>query len=133
MKQATKKATETAEQTIESVNSVIGLSQKTASVALKSAVQTTQVAEGYVQGLYKVGYDTQIAGMEVAKGYWDGMTQIRQEWVKLFAETGEKAIASTSDLEFPFQKETLAFSKNLFESTQKVVENFTAPLRNTTK
>jgi len=133
MKQATKKATQTAEQTIEGVNSVIGLSQKTASVALKSAVQTTQVAEGYIQGLYKVGYDTQLAGMEVAKGYWDGMSQIRQEWIKLFAETGEKAIASTSDIELPFQKEVTEFGKNVFESTQKVVENFTAPFRNTAK
>lgn len=133
MTKTTKKATQAAEQTMEGVNSVIGLSQKTANVMLKSTVQTANVAENYVQGLYKVGYDTQIASMEVAKAYWDSMSQIRQDWIKLFAETGEKAITATSDIELPFQKEVTQFGKNVFAGTQKVVENFTAPLRNAAK
>lgn len=130
MTKQTKKAAQAAEQTMEGMNSVIGLSQKTASVALKSTVKTAEVAENYVQGLYKVGYDTQIAGMEVAKAYWDSMSEIRMDWLKLFAETGEKAITATSDIELPFQKEVTQFGKNMFDGAQKVVSNFTAPLKN---
>lgn len=133
MKQATKKATQAAEQTMEGVNSVIGLSQKTANVMLKSTVQTANVAENYVQGLYKVGYDTQIASMEVAKAYWDSMSQIRQDWLKLFSETGEKAITAASDIKLPFQKEVMDMGKNVFDGVQKMAENFTTPLRNAAK
>lgn len=111
------------------VGSVIALSQKTAGVMLKSTVQTAHVAENYVEGLYKVGYDTQIASMEVAKAYWDSMSKIRNEWLKLFAETGEKMIDSATEMELPFQKDVMHFGKNIFDNAQKVVENFTAPIK----
>jgi hypothetical protein len=127
MKQTTKK--ETTEQAVEGINTVIKLSQDTARVALDSAVQTEHVAETYLQGLYKLGYDTQLAGINVSKGYWDGLARIRKEWVKLFAETGEKLITASSDIELPFKDEAVKFGKKIYADTQKVVENFTAPLK----
>jgi hypothetical protein len=129
----TERKTKPTEHVAEGVNSFIGLSQKTASVMLKSTVQTVNVAENYVQGLYKVGYDTQIAGMEVAKAYWDSMSQIRQDWLRLFSETGEKAITATSDIELPFQKEVMDLGKNVFASVEKMAKNFTTPFRHAAK
>lgn len=117
------------EQVADGVGSVIALSQKTAGVMLKTTVQTAHVAENYVQGMYKVGYDTQIASLEVAKAYWDSMSKIRNEWLKLFAETGEKMVDSATDVELPFQKEVMHFGKNIVDNAQKVVENFTAPIK----
>lgn len=127
MKQATKKATE---HTVEGVNCAVALSQKTAGVVLKSTVETANVANNYVQDLMKVGFHTQEAGLNVAKAYFDSMAEIRKDWINLFAQTGEKVIAGTSDIELPFQKEVSEIGKNVVANAQNVFDNFTASLKN---
>ena len=115
------------------LNTVVELTQNTTGLMLKGAVQTTQVSEGFVQGLYKAGYDTNVEALKVAKNYWDASTQIRQDWVKLFAETGEKFIATASNMELPFQKEVTEMGKNVINNVEKTVENFTAQTKAATK
>lgn len=130
MKHATKKATHAAEQTMESANCALALTQKTAGVVLKSTVATANIANSYVHDLMKVGFDTQAAGMNVAKAYFDSMAEIRKDWINLFAQTGEKAIAATSDIELPFQKEVSEIGKNVVANAQNVFDNFTTSLKN---
>ena len=115
------------------LNTVVELTQNTTGLMLKGAVQTAQVSEGFVQGLYKAGYDTNVEALKVAKNYWDASTQIRQDWVKLFAETGEKFIATASNMELPFQKEVTEMGKNVINNVEKTVENFTAQTKAATK
>jgi hypothetical protein len=98
----TKKATN---QVQEGINNAVELSQKTANLMLKGAVQTAEVTEGYVQGMYKAGYDTNVDALKVAKNYWDAMTEIRKDWLQLFADNGEKAINTVANMEVPFQKQ----------------------------
>ena len=108
------------------LNTAVELTQNTTGLMLKGAVQTAQVTEGFVQGLYKAGYDTNAEALKVAKNYWDASTQIRQDWVKLFAETGEKFIASASNMELPFQKEVSDLGKNVISNVEKTVGTVTA-------
>ena len=105
----TKKATN---QIQEGINTAMELSQKSANTMLKGAVQTVEVTEHYVQGLYKVGYDTNVEALKVAKNYWDAMTELRHDWLKLFSETGEKAITAVGNIEVPFQKQATDFIGN---------------------
>jgi hypothetical protein len=120
MKNATKKATE---QVNENMNKVVDLTQKTAKATLDSTVATAKLAENSIEGLYKVGYDMNAAGLSVAKGYWDALSAIRNEWINLFAQTGEKAVDSIGNLknvELPFQKEMTDFSENVVAQGEKV-------------
>ena len=126
----TKKATNQIET---GLNTVVELTQNTTGLVLKGAVQTAQVSEGFVQGLYKAGYDTNVEALKVAKNYWDASTQIRQDWVKLFAETGENLIATASNMELPFQKQVSEMGKNVISNVEKTVENFTAQAKAATK
>ena len=126
----TKKATNQIEA---GLNTAVELSQNTVGLVFKGAVQTAQVSEGFVQGLYKAGYDTNVEALKVAKNYWDASTQIRQDWIKLFAETGEKLIATASNMELPFQKEVSEMGKNVINNVEKTVENFTAQTKAATK
>ena len=123
----TKKAMST-----EAIDTAMELTQKTANVTLKSAVQAAEATEGYVQGLYKVGYDANVDALKVAKGYWDATTQIRQDWIKLFASTGEAFINSAAKLELPLQKEVVEFSKNVLANVEKTVENATSQVKSAT-
>jgi hypothetical protein len=124
---------ETTEQVKEGLDNAIALTQKTASVTLKGAVQTAEVAEGYVQGMYKAGYDANVEALKVAKNYWDAVSEIRQQWIRLFAETGEKAITAAGDVELPFQKQVTEFGKNIYANVEKTVENLTAQAKSSTK
>lgn len=117
----------------ETFDNAMELTQKTANVTLKSAVQTAEVAEGYVQGMYKAAYDANVEGLKVAKGYWDASSQIRQDWIKLFAATGENFIKAASNMELPLQKEISDVAKNVISNVEKTVNNATAQAKSATK
>ena len=116
----------------EAIDTAIELTQKTANVTLKSAVQAAEATEGYVQGMYKAGYDANVDALKVAKGYWDATTQIRQDWLKLFASTGEAFINSAAKMELPLQKEVMDFGKSVLANVEKTVENMTAQAKSAT-
>ncbi len=117
----------------ETLDTALELTQKTANTTLKSAVQTVDVAEGYVQGMYKAAYDANFEGLKVAKGYWDASSQIRQDWVKLFSSTGESFINAAAKMELPFQKEVSDIARNVITNVEKSVENVTAQAKTATK
>jgi len=108
----------------ETLETAVELTQKTAQTTLKGAVQTAEMTEHYVQGLYKVGYDTNVEALKVAKNYWDAVAQIRQDWIKLFSDTGEYLIDATAKMELPLQKEITEFGKGIVSNVEKTVENF---------
>ncbi len=110
----------------EVIDTAVELTQKTAQTTLKGAVQTAELTEGYVQGMYKVGYDTNVEALKVAKNYWDAATEIRQDWLKLFAKTGENFINATANMELPLQKEVSEFGKGIINNVQETVENLSA-------
>ncbi len=110
----------------EVIDTAVELTQKTAQTTLKGAVQTAELTEGYVQGMYKVGYDTNVEALKVAKNYWDAATEIRQDWLKLFAQTGENFINATANMELPLQKEVSEFGKGIINNVQETVENLSA-------
>ena len=118
--------------TNETIETAVELTQKTANLTLKSAVQTAEVTESYVQGMYKAGYDANVDALKVAKGYWDATTQIRQDWIKLFASTGEAFINSAAKMELPLQKEAAEFGKSVLANVEKTVENLTANAKSAT-
>ena len=63
------------------------------------------------------------AGLKVAKGYWDALSTIRNEWINLFQQTGEKAVDSIGNLktmEVPFQKEMTELGENVMAQGEKV-------------
>ena len=117
----------------ETLDTALELTQKTANTTLKSAVQTVDVAEGYVQGMYKAAYDANFEGLKVAKGYWDASSQIRQDWVKLFSSTGESFINAAAKMELPFQKEVSDIARNVITNVEKSIENVTAQAKTATK
>ena len=117
----------------DTMDNVMNLTEKSANVALKGAVQTAEVTEGFVQGLYKAGYDTNVETLKVAKNYWDATSAIRQDWIKLFATTGENFIKAASNMELPFQKEVSEVAKNVANSVEKTVGNLTANAKTATK
>jgi hypothetical protein len=126
MKNATKKVTE---QASENVNTVIELTQKTADATLHTTVEVARLAENSLQGLYKVGYDLNASGLNVAKGYWDALSAVRNEWIALFEQTGQKAIDSVGTMEVPFQKEVTEMGKDVFAKAEKVVTDATAQVK----
>lgn len=117
----------------ETMDTAMELTQKTASLTLKGAVQTAEVAEGYVQGMYKAGYEANVEALKVAKGYWDAASQIRQDWLKLFAATGEGFIKAAANMELPLQKEVADIAKNVVSNVEQTVENLTKQAKTATK
>lgn len=118
--------------TNETIDTAIELTQKAANTTLKTAVQTAEATEGYVQGMYKAGYDANADALKIAKGYWDATSQIRQDWLKLFASTSEAFINSAAKMELPMQKEVMDFGKNILSNVEKTVENLTANAKSAT-
>ena len=116
----------------ETIETAMDLTQKTANLTLKTAVQAAEVTEGYVQGMYKAGYDANVDALKVAKGYWDATSQIRQDWLKLFASTGEAFINSAAKMELPLQKEVVELGRNILSNVEKTVENVTANAKTAT-
>lgn len=105
------------------LNKVVELTQDTAQATLNTSIEVVKLAENSIQGLYKVGYDLNASGLNVAKGYWDALSSIRNEWINLFAQTGEKAvgtIGTLSNLEVPFQKEVSEFGGSIMAQGEKV-------------
>ena len=105
------------------MNKVVELTQDTAKATLDTSVEVAKLAENSIQGLYKVGYDMNASGLKVAKGYWDALSAIRNEWINLFQQTGEKAVDSIgtlSNIEIPFQKEMTEMGGNIFAQGEKV-------------
>ncbi len=117
----------------EAIDTAMELTQKTADVTLKTAVQAVEATEGYVQGLYKAGYDANYDALKVAKGYWDATTEIRKDWVKLFASTGEAFINSAVKMELPLQKEVADMGKSVLSNVEKMIGNVTGPAKTATK
>src|SRR5215203_1053805 len=116
----------------ETIETAIELTQKTANVTLKSTVQAAEATEGYVQGMYKAGYDANTDALKVAKGYWDATSQIRQDWLKLFASTGEAFISSAAKMELPLQREVMDFGKSVLANVEKTVESVTTNVKSAT-
>lgn len=105
------------------MNKVVELTQDTAKATLDATVGTAKLAEDSIQGLYKVGYDMNASGLKVAKGYWDALSTIRNEWINLFQQTGEKAvdsIATVNSIEIPFQKEMTKMGADFYAQGEKV-------------
>jgi hypothetical protein len=117
----------------EVIDTAMELTQKTASLTLKGAVQTVEVTENYVQGMYVAGYNANVEALKVVKGYWDATSQIRQDWVQLFATTGENFIKAAGNMELPLQKEAFELGKNLYANVEKSVENFNKQAKAATK
>lgn len=117
----------------EAIDTAIELTQKTASVTLKGAVQAAEVTEGYVQGIYIAGYNANVEALKVAKTYWDAATEIRQDWLSLFAATGENFIKAAGNMELPLQKEAVEFGKNVYANVEKSFENLNKQAKAATK
>jgi hypothetical protein len=115
------------------INNVLEVAQDTAMMTLKTAVKTEQVVEDYVQGLYKVGYDANVAGLQVVKAYWDSLTQIRQDWVKQGADLAEAAVKAMPTNfvmpTLPMQKEAMDFGQDIMTRAQNAYNAFTAPVK----
>lgn len=107
----------------ETIDTAMELTQKTASLTLKSALQTAEVTEGYVQGMYTAGYNANVEALKVARNYWDATSQIRQDWINLFATAGEQFIKAAGNAELPFQKEVMELGKSVVANVEKSVEN----------
>jgi hypothetical protein len=117
----------------ETMDTAVELTQKSANLVLKGAVQSAEVAENYVQGMYKVGYDANVEALKTAKNYWDTASQIRQDWLKLFANVGENFINSAAKMELPMQKEVTDIAKNIIANVEESVENLTKQAKTATK
>jgi len=117
----------------EAIDTAMELTEKAAIVTLKSAVQAADVTEDYVQGMYKAGYEANVDALKVVKGYWDATSQIRQDWIKLFASTGEAFINSAAKMELPLQKEVADMGKSVLTNVEKMVGNVTGPAKAATK
>lgn len=107
--------------TNETIDKAVELTQTSAKATLKAGVQTAELTENYVQGLYKVGYDTNMDAMKIAKNYWDAATEIRQDWLKLFSETGENLIDATAKMEIPTVNDVTEFGKDVYKNVSKNV------------
>lgn len=117
----------------EVIDNAMELTQKTASLTLKSAVQAAEVTEGYVQGMYVTGYNANVEALKVAKNYWDATSQIRQDWLNLFATTGENFIKAAGNMELPLQKEAIELGKNVYANVEKSFENLNKQAKAATK
>ncbi|NJM53662.1 MAG: hypothetical protein HC846_09900, partial [Blastocatellia bacterium] len=75
-------------------------------------------------------------GLKVAKGYWDALSAIRNEWINLFQQTGERAVDSIgtlSNIEIPFQKEVTEMGNTVFAQGEKVLNMATEQVKSVAK
>lgn len=117
----------------ETIDKAVNITEKSATVALHTAVKSAEVAENYVQGIYKAGYDANYDALKVAKNYWDAATEIRQDWLKLFASTGESFIKAAANMELPLQKEINNVAKNVIGNVEETVQNLGKQAKAATK
>lgn len=111
--------------TNETMDKAVELTQTGAKATLDGAVQTAELAENYVQGLYKLGYDTNVEGLKIAKNYWDTAAKIRQDWIKLVASTGEQVIDAAGSFELPYQDKIASLGKDVMENVEKTFSGAT--------
>ncbi|MCO6512592.1 MAG: hypothetical protein J5I65_17550 [Aridibacter famidurans] len=109
----------------EVMEKAVELTQTGAKATLDGAVQTAELAENYVQGIYKLGYDTNVEGLKIAKNYWDTASKIRQDWIKLFANTGEQVIDAAGSFEVPYQDQIMDFGKDVMDNVSKTFSGVT--------
>lgn len=109
----------------EVMEKAVELTQTGAKATLNGAVQTAELAENYVQGIYKLGYDTNVEGLKIAKNYWDTASKIRQDWIKLFANTGEQVIDAAGSFEVPYQDQIMDFGKDVMDNVSKTFSGVT--------
>lgn len=119
--------------TTNTMNKAVELTQITAKATLKTGVKTAELTENYVQGVYKAGYDANSDALKVAKNYWDATTEIRQDWLKLFAKTGENVIDATAKMEIPTVSDVTDFGKGVYNNVEKTVGNLTAQAKSAVK
>lgn len=117
----------------ETIDKAVDLTKDAAEATLDVTVKTVEVTEDYIQGIYKVGYDTNMEVLKVAKSYWDTTSKIRQDWIKLFETTGKNLINATANIELPLQKEVMDIGKNVVDNVQDTVENLTAKAKTAAK
>ena len=117
----------------ETIDNAVNLTEKSATVALQTAVKTAEVTEGLVQGIYVAGYNANVDALKVAKNYWDATSEIRQDWINLFAKTGEKFIKAAANMELPLQKEINDVAKNVIGNVEQTVENLSKQAKAATK
>lgn len=117
----------------ETIDTAVNLTEKSANVALQTVVKSAEVTESYVQGIYKAGYDANVDALKVGKNYWDAASEIRQDWIKLFASTGEKFIKAAANMELPLQKEINDVAKNVIGNVEETVQNLGKQAKAATK
>jgi hypothetical protein len=117
----------------ETIDTAVNLTEKSANVALQTVVKSAEVTESYVQGIYKAGYDANVDALKVAKNYWDAASEIRQDWIKLFASTGERFIKAAANMELPLQKEISDVAKNVVGNVEETVQNLGKQAKAATK
>lgn len=100
---------------------------------MKSAVQTAEATNGYLEGMYAAGYDANVEVLKVAKNYWDATSQIRHDWIQLFSTTGEKFIKAAGNMELPLQKEVVELGRNFYANVEDSVENMNKQAKAATK
>ena len=108
--------------TTEKMDKAVELAQDGAKATLDAGVKSAEVAEDFTQDVYKAGYDANVEALKVAKNYWDTPTKIRQDWLKLFAQTSENLIDATAKMELPLQKEMSEMAKGVINNIEKTVE-----------
>ncbi len=117
----------------EAIDTAVNLTEKSANVALQTVVKSAEVTEEFVQGVYVAGYNANVDALKVAKNYWDAASEIRQDWIKLFASTGEKFIKSAANMELPLQKEINKVAKNVISNVEETVQNIGKQAKAATK
>ncbi len=117
----------------EAIDTAVNLTEKSANVALQTVVKSAEVTEEFVQGVYVAGYNANVDALKVAKNYWDAASEIRQDWIKLFASTGEKFIKSAANMELPLQKEINEVAKNVISNVEETVQNIGKQAKAATK
>ena len=109
------------------------LTKETAIVTLHSAKGAADMAENYVQAIYKAGYDANQEGLRVAKKYWDATSEIRQDWTKLAASTGEAAIESVAAMKIPSMSDAGNYAQDMFDGVTGMFESVTSRVKATVK
>lgn len=117
----------------DTIDNAVNLTEKSATVALQTAVKSAEITESFVQGVYVAGYNANVDALKVAKNYWDAASEIRQDWIKLFASTGEKFIKSAANMELPLQKEISDVAKNVIGNVEETVQNISKQAKAATK
>lgn len=110
----------------EKVNTAMELTTNTAKATLNAGVKTAELTESYVQGVYNAAYDANYDALKVAKNYWEATTEIRKDWLNLFAKTGEDLIDATAKMDIPTIGDATKFGKDVYKSVSKTVEGMTA-------